>query len=80
MCPDVPGTLQRADAAFFPGGHRRAARGREPTPKFPKKWGWRGEGKQQERCRGLQRSRGERAAGRLLQLLEKAQLEMCRLK
>lgn len=28
----------------------------------------------------LQQSRGERAAGRLLQLLEKVQLEMCRLK
>lgn len=63
MSPDVPATLQRADAAFFPGGHRRAARGRDPY--LPKKWGWREQGEQQERGWGSaveQRGAGSRGA------------------
>lgn len=66
LSPDVPGTLQRADAAFFPGGHRRAARGRKPPPTSQKNGDGGTGGCSRSRAGGLQRSRGERAAGKLL--------------
>lgn len=74
---DVPGT-GRAAAAFFPCGHRRAARGREPTPDFPKKGGWREQGVGSRRgCWGSAveqaagcRHGGERAAGKLLEKVQ----------
>lgn len=59
----------RADAAFFPCGHRRAGRGRKPTPQLPKNG--------DEGCRWRHKEgrlrissevqlRGEQAVGKLL--------------